>query len=224
MHLVSADVTLAPDRRAALKARHRAALLQAARDLIHERGGREFSVDDLAARADVARRTVFNHFASLDEVLLTVCEEELSVIIDRFLSDIANTPVGDGSRASMFEEIGSAARGADLAPAIAGMYRTLGEPGKSDPKAAVLTQTAFARVTERLRDEVRRRYPAADALDAALLVESLMSGIVVIADHWLQEHAGEIDGSPLDQDALDAWDALLSRLIHSVRSGYMPTD
>jgi TetR/AcrR family transcriptional regulator, regulator of autoinduction and epiphytic fitness len=219
MHLVSTDVTLAPDRRAALKAKHRAAILQAARDLIAERGGREFGVDDLAARADVARRTVFNHFASLDEVLLTVCEEELSVIIDRFLADMAKTPVGDGTRSSMFDELESAARGADLAPAIASMYRILGEPGKSDPKAAVLTQTAFSRVTERLRDEVTRRHPAADELDAALLVESLMSGIVVIADHWLTH-----TGPSLDRASLDAWDALLSRLVHSVRSGYMPTD
>ncbi|MBT2503632.1 TetR/AcrR family transcriptional regulator [Curtobacterium sp. ISL-83] len=211
-------MTLSVDRRAALKAKHRAAILQAARDLIQDRG-RGFSVDDLAARADVARRTVFNHFASLDEVLLAVCDEELSVIIDRFLADMARTPVGDGSRSSMFDELESAARGADLAPAIAGMYRILGAPGKDDPKAAVLTQTAFGRVTERLRAEVARRHPAADALDAALLVESLMSGIVVIAEYWLDQH-----GSSLDQAALDDWDALLSRLVHSVRSGYLPTD
>ncbi|KQR31301.1 MULTISPECIES: TetR/AcrR family transcriptional regulator [Curtobacterium] len=212
-------MTIVTDRRAALKAKHRAAILQAARDLIDERGGRDFSVDDLAARADIARRTVFNHFASLDEVLLAVCEQELSVIIDRFLADMARTPVGDGSRASMFDELESAARGADLAPAIAGMYRILGDPGKDDPKAAVLTQTAFSRVTERLRHEVARRYPAADPLDAALLVEGLMSGIVVIAEHWLAT-----SGPDLDQPALDAWDDLLARLVHSVRSGYMADD
>jgi len=56
-------MTLSIDRRAALKAKHRAAILQAARDLVDERGGRGFSVDELAARADVARRTVFNHFS-----------------------------------------------------------------------------------------------------------------------------------------------------------------
>ena len=219
MHLVFPLVTIVTDRRAALKAKHRAAILQAARDLIDERGGRDFSVDDLAARADIARRTVFNHFASLDEVLLAVCEQELSVIIDRFLADMARTPVGDGSRASMFDELESAARGADLAPAIAGMYRILGDPGKDDPKAAVLTQTAFSRVTERLRHEVARRYPDADPLDAALLVEGLMSGIVVIAEHWLAT-----SGPDLDQPALDAWDDLLARLVHSVRSGYMADD
>ncbi|OIH94399.1 TetR/AcrR family transcriptional regulator [Curtobacterium sp. MCBA15_001] len=209
-------MTLSIDRRAALKAKHRAAILQAARDLIQERGGRDFSVDDLAARADIARRTVFNHFSSLDEVLLAVCEQELSVIIDRFLTDVAATPVGDGSRAAMFDELESAARGADLAPAIASMYRILGEPERENQKAAVLTQTAFTRVTDRLRAEVVRRHPGADELDTALLVESLMSGIVVIAEHWLRT-----TGPRTDQPALDAWDALLARLVHSVRSGYM---
>ncbi|ROP61007.1 TetR family transcriptional regulator [Curtobacterium sp. ZW137] len=218
MHLVCSFVTLSIDRRAALKAKHRAAIVQAARDLVEERGGRGFSVDELAARADVARRTVFNHFSSLDEVLLTVCEEVLSVIIDRFLADMANTPVGDGTRSSMFDEIESAARGADLARAIVRMKSIIGEPDDvADARAAILTQTAFSRVTERLRVEVRRRHPAADALDAALLVESLMSGIVVIAEHWLQT-----TGPRLDQEALDHWDALLARLVHSVRSGYMP--
>ncbi len=211
-------MTLSIDRRAALKAKHRAAILQAARDLIEERGGRDFSVDDLAARADIARRTVFNHFSSLDEVLLAVCEEVLSVIIDRFLADMAKTPVGDGSRASMFEEIESAARGADLARAIVRMKSIIGEPDDvADARAAILTQTAFARVTERLGVEVRRRHPAADELDAALLVDSLMSGIVVIAEHWLKT-----TGPRLDQEAIDDWDALLGRLVHSVRSGYMP--
>ncbi|MCJ1714197.1 TetR/AcrR family transcriptional regulator [Curtobacterium sp. VKM Ac-2922] len=210
-------MTLSIDRRAALKAKHRAAILQAARELVDERRGRGFSVDELAARADVARRTVFNHFSSLDEILLTVCEEVLSVIIDRFLADMANTPVGDGTRSAMFDELESAARGADLAPAIVRMQMVLGEPDEeTDAKAAVLTQTAFSRVSDRLREEVVRRHPAADALDAALLVESLMSGIVVIAEHWLTT-----TGPRLDQEALDDWDALLARLVHSVRSGYM---
>jgi TetR/AcrR family transcriptional regulator of autoinduction and epiphytic fitness len=209
-------VTLSLDRRAALKARHRAAILQAARDLIDERGG-EFSVDELAARADVARRTVFNHFASLDEIRLSVCEEVLSVIIDQFLAEIANTPVGDGSRSAMFDELETAARGTDLPGAIVRLHGILGEPEEDDPKAAALTQTAFARVTGRLRSEVARRHPAADALDTALLVDSLMSGIVVIADHWITT-----TGPRLDDQARDDWDTLLGRLVHSVRSGYLP--
>jgi TetR/AcrR family transcriptional regulator, regulator of autoinduction and epiphytic fitness len=212
-------VTLSTDRRAALKARHRTAILDAARALAAEKGGTGFGVDELAARADVARRTVFNHFGSLDDVLLGVCEIALAGILDDFLVGVASVPVGDGSRASMFDEITSAMRAADLPAAIAGMHDVLGDPAEADGKAAALTQTAFARVTDQLRDEVVRRHPAADPLDAALLVDSLMSGVVLIAKHWITA-----TGARLDDGSRAEWDALLTRLIDSVRSGYAPTD
>ncbi|MGW6228038.1 helix-turn-helix domain-containing protein, partial [Cellulosimicrobium cellulans] len=65
----------ATDRRAALRARHRRAIVDAAASLMEENGGARFTVDELAARADVARRTIFNHFASLDDVVVEVCED-----------------------------------------------------------------------------------------------------------------------------------------------------
>ena len=58
----------ATDRRAALKERSRQAIVQAAAELMDETGGTAFTVDELAERADVSRRTVFNHFASLEEI------------------------------------------------------------------------------------------------------------------------------------------------------------
>lgn len=210
-------MTLSTDRRGAIKARHRQAILDAARELAAERHGAGFSVDELAARADVARRTVFNHFGSLDDVLLGVCEIALAGILDDFLTGIAEIPVGDGSRSSMFDEITTAMRATDLPAAIVGMHDVIGEPSAVDDKAAVLTQTAFARVTGQLRSEVLRRHPAADPLDAALLVDSLMSGVVLLAEHWLTT-----TGPRLDTESRAAWDALLTRLIDSVRSGYAP--
>lgn len=206
------------DRRAAVKVKHRAAILQAARELAEEHGSPAISVDGLATRAGVARRTVFNHFGTLEEVLLAVCEQELSVIVDRFLADMERRPVGDGGRASMFDELESAARGAALAPAVARLARLVG-PVDGNPKAPALTQIAFSRVSDRLREEVIRRHPAADRFDAALLVASLMSGIVVVADDWLAT-----EGPTITDESLAAWDRLLSRLVHSVRSGYLPID
>ncbi|MEK8226313.1 TetR/AcrR family transcriptional regulator [Oerskovia sp. M15] len=74
---------LVGDRRAALKARHRRAIVDAAAALIGESGGTDFSVDELAGRADVSRRTVFNHFGSLDEVVTEVCSEVVGAALDR---------------------------------------------------------------------------------------------------------------------------------------------
>jgi TetR/AcrR family transcriptional regulator of autoinduction and epiphytic fitness len=62
-------------------------------------------VDELAERADVARRTVFDHFAPVDDVLLAVCAETLAVVVDDFLDSVSRMRGSDGGRASMFDEL-----------------------------------------------------------------------------------------------------------------------
>ncbi|WP_433201479.1 TetR/AcrR family transcriptional regulator [Dactylosporangium sp. CS-047395] len=206
-------------RREALKARHRAAILAAARGLIDERDGAHFSVDELAERADVARRTVFNHFASLDDVLLTLGTEVISVLVTDFLAEVAAAPVGDGSRASMFDELARLFRAADLAPAVVSVTKIVGgRHDQDDPRKFMMTHTAFSRVAGALAPEVTRRYAAANPLDVELLVHSLMSGITVIAGRWI-----ELTGAALDDASRAVWDELLTRLLDNIRNGYLPT-
>ena len=207
----------ATDRRAALKARTRRAILDAADALLAERGGPQFSVDELAERADVSRRTVFNHFGSLDDVVLSVCTERLGRVIDEVQAAATATPVGDGSRSSMFDELAQTLRGADLPPAITYLAGALGPLAEgNDPRAQALAEEAFSRVADHLAGELVRRYPRADLLDVQLLVSSLVHGVAVIALHWVTTT------DPAAPDARAAWDALVDRLIHSVRAGYMP--
>lgn len=204
-------------RRDALKARHRAAILDAARALLEEREGGSFSVDELADRADVARRTVFNHFASLDEVLLAACTDALAVLVDDFLASVASTAIGDGSRSSMLDELTVAMLDSDLPTAIATMVRITGGPGRGEDRTNELAGIAFGRVAGRLQIEVARRHPAADPLDVDLLVGSLMNGVSIIAAHWVQQ-----TGARLDEGSRAEWEQLLARLLHSIRAGYMP--
>jgi AcrR family transcriptional regulator len=206
-----------PDRRAALKARHREAILDAARALVREQGGPRFSVDELAQRADVARRTIFNHFASLDEVLLTLCGDALAVIIDDFIAAVAAAPTGDGSRSSVFEELAQTLRSADIPSAIANIAAIIGEPTPGDPRGRALSDEAFARAGDRLVEAVSHRNPSADPLEIEFLVGSLMNGVIVVAKHWITT-----TGVRLDDEGRDAWQHLLSRLIDTVRSGYEP--
>ncbi|WP_377936279.1 TetR/AcrR family transcriptional regulator [Amnibacterium endophyticum] len=209
---------IASDRRTALKLRHRAAILAAAAELVAERGGPSFSVDELAERADVARRTVFNHFAGLDDVLLTVCEETLAVLVEDFLATVAGVPVGDGSPAAMFDELAAAMRASDLPAAIIVVLSVLETTGTSRLPAVDLTEAAFARVVDRLVIEVGRRNPGVDPLDAELLVNSLMHGIAVIAKRWAVARVGRSD-----QEAAAEWALLLEHVLDRTRSGYMPT-
>lgn len=51
-------------------------LVDAARELAAERGSSDFTVAEVTARADVALRTFYRHFAGRDELLLALFEEE----------------------------------------------------------------------------------------------------------------------------------------------------
>jgi TetR/AcrR family transcriptional regulator, regulator of autoinduction and epiphytic fitness len=202
----------APDRRTALKAKHRDAILSAARQLIAEREGPRFTVDELADRADVARRTVFNHFASVDEVVLALCIEALDGVIEDLLGAVAAAPVGAGTPRSVFDGLAESLRSADLPRAISAIVAILGYPGSEDQRGRTLESETFSRVGGRLVRAVNGRYPASDPLDVELLVGSLVSGISVIARHWIR--SGEESAQ---------WADLLSRLLTRVRSGYAPT-
>ncbi|MBX0299171.1 TetR/AcrR family transcriptional regulator [Cryobacterium sp. 1639] len=208
------SVNLAPDRRAELKARHREAILAAADSLIRERGKPQFSVDELAERADVSRRTVFNHFGSLDDVIMTTCTRLLSAVVDEFRAATQATPAGDGSLVALFDEITSAVRAIDLPTVVAYLWGVLDadcETGRS-PHAL---GDVFTRATEQLSIEIADRNTAIDGFEVAIPVSSLMNGVAVVSSHWIARTGGTLDDS-----SRAVWDDLLDRLIDSVRTGY----
>ncbi|MCO8277977.1 TetR/AcrR family transcriptional regulator [Actinoplanes sp. TRM 88003] len=207
-----------PDRRAALKARHRRAILDAARSLIDEGGAARFSVDQLAARADVSRRTIFNHFASIDDVVTTACTEMLAVVIDNFRELVSATPIGPGSRTSMFEGVVAALRATDVPSVIAFFWHALGGFGADDPRPQQIFQATFSRTTADLARELAERNADRDPLEAELLVSSLMHGTEVIAQHWLAA-----TGATTDEASRALWHELLDRLIDTIRTGYRET-
>ncbi|MDP9793368.1 AcrR family transcriptional regulator [Catenuloplanes nepalensis] len=206
---------LPTDRRAALKARHRRDIIDAATALISESGAARFSVDQLAARADVSRRTVFNHFASIDDIVTTACTDVLGVVVDNFRAVFSASPVEPGNRASMFQAVSAALRATDVPSVIAFLYQALGGFDSGDPRPQQIFQATFSRTTDELARELAERNAAEDSLDAELLVSSLMHGVEVIAHRWIAE-----TGAATDDAALALWGRLLDRLIDNIRTGY----
>ncbi len=198
------------DRRAALKARHRDAILAAARELIQERGGPAFGVDELAARADVARRTVFNHFSSLDDVLIGVCETDILVVVEQFRAAIRSTPPASGS---VYDDIALALRATDIPPVLVAVVRTLGVPGSKGARRGMLSQAALERATTDLVDEFQRRDHDASPLGPELIVQFLTAGLVVIGRHWFRRTGGR-----LDAEGRAEWDALVEELVSNLRA------
>jgi AcrR family transcriptional regulator len=198
------------DRRAELKARHREAILDAADSLILDKGKAQFSVDELADRADIARRTVFNHFSSLDDVIMTSCTRTLNRAMDEFLTVASVTPSSHGSRVQLFDEVATAIQAMDLPSLVSYFFGLL----DGDDARTQNADSVFMRSTENLTVELARR-SGADAFEVAILVSTLMNGIGVVAQYWMEQSGGSRDTA-----SRDLWNSLLHRLITIVRDGY----
>ena len=206
------------DRRAVLKQRSRQAIVDAAAALLEEHSGLHFTVDQLAERADVSRRTVFNYFATLDDVVIAVCSDGvLGGLTDTFVSNAVAAPPTDDTPAAMFAEIAHSLRTTDLVGPMAYLTRILGGPDR-DPEApwmGALLLRAFGDVSQRFAGAMASRHPAANALDVHLLVNALVSGLIVLYHHWYAA-----TGATDDDASRAVWDALLEHLLATVASGY----
>jgi len=205
------------DRRAALKARHRAAIVGAARDLIDEHGVHALSADQLADRADVARRTLFNHFSSLDEIVVACLEAELQAALAS-VEDAAEaaTRAADGptATATPLGDLEDLLHAPDLAGAVVRISRLLGGPGDST-RAERVQQEAVRHVSAPLVARLLARHPGLTPLDAALVTTTVMNGMAVLAAAWLEE-----TGGVLDDAARRRWGELLDHLFATLRRGF----
>jgi AcrR family transcriptional regulator len=208
---VPASKRTTTDGRTLLKQRHRRAILDAAAALMEETGGTDFGVDRLAERAEVSRRTVFNHFASIDDIVIEVTGEILSGLIDRF-------QLGE-PRESLYDEVADAIRGTDLVEPMAYLTRVLGgdEPADAatEPAHAVILSRASSQVSERLVSQILDRRPDTDELTVRLLAGALMSGLVELNRRWHAE-----TGASVDDASRAAWSRLLEHLLDTTRRGY----
>ena len=205
------------DRRAQIRERHHRAIIDAAGALLDAKGADGFTVDELAKRAKVSRRTVFNHFASVDDIVIAVCSEVLGDVVETFESQVS-APAGT-SHDGVFDEVAGALRSTDLVTPIAYLTRVLRTPDdEPSQRQAVVLLRAFTEVSERLSVEMLRRHPEADELTTRLLVSSLIGGLVVLHTHWLAATGGSVDAA-----SRAVWHDLLDHLIQRTRDGYALT-
>lgn len=178
-----------------------------------ERSSREFSVDELAARAEVSRRTVFNHFPSIDDVVIAVFGIELGGVVER-LASIPVHPAGPG--ASIFDELAETVRTTDLVTPMVYLTRVLGgdEP-EPTPKQTLMAARTFTEISTGLAAEMSRRHPGTDALLINLLVGALTSGLLVIYQEWFTR-CGAFDTA----QTRSHWARLVERLLESLETGF----
>lgn len=203
------------DRRTLARARHRDAILHAANSLIRAKGSPSFSADELAAQADVARRTIFNHFASLDEVVTVASAQVLAGAVEDIREAATATSPGDGSTASTFTRMATVFRQLDLTPTIAYLAQVLGGH-ETAWRASHAIEDVFSRVTEIMMASTAEGADD-DALGTELLVNSLMGGVTVIAQRWTVQ-----SGCVVDDSTRALWFELVDRMLDQIGSGYGP--
>ena len=193
---------------------------------MHGTAGTDFSVDDLAARAGVSRRTVFNHFPSLDDVIAAVGADAFGTVRDALLAVGPPSPAGrgpDAARGALRDDLVGALRRADLVAPMASLTRGLGLAGEScdadvvPPHQAMLLLRSLSDVSEELAADLAQRHPAVDAVDVELLVAQAMSSLVVLHRHWFARTGGASDPA-----AREVWAALLDRLAPALRTTTPP--
>jgi TetR/AcrR family transcriptional regulator, regulator of autoinduction and epiphytic fitness len=204
------------DRRARLKARTRRAIVDAAAALMDATRGLDFTVDELAERADVSRRTVFNHFGSMDDVVAAVLADAFQGVAEAL--DAGEPPSGDDPHAAMVADLARALRATDLVPALSSLTRGLGLAGWAGCDVAdapslpanevMLLMRSLVGTSEELAERLRRRHPGVDRLDVDLAVGSMMSNLVVLHRYWFTETAG---GS--DTRSRAVWSRLVDRML-----------
>lgn len=183
---------------------------------MEERSGTDFTVDELAERADLSRRTVFNHFSSIDDVVTEVCGDALNAVVETLASV---PPEGDHGEGAMMEEMAAAFRSTDLVSPMAYLTRMLGAPtGDPSPRQALMTLRVFTEVSNRLLTAMLRRRPEADKLAVHLLVGSVAGGVAVLYRHWAAE-TGAVD-TPASRRV---WARHLEQLIGAVQNGHAPS-
>jgi len=195
------------------RVRNRAQILQAAHDLMEERGNPHFSADELAERAGVSRRTVFNHFLSLDEIVTLVCADVLAAAVEDL--QVALNSESTTEIANISHMMAHILNTVDLTPTISYLYRVLSHSGPSQRTEQVL-RDVFARVTDMLTSEAVKRSATADPVEIEIRINSLLGGTGVIAGHWGRETGGEVT-----QETRELWRGLVRRLLEILAPDYL---
>lgn len=205
------------DRREALKFHNRRAIIDAAAALAEERGLGGFTVDDLAARAGVSRRTIFNHFASADDAVYARFSELLGVIVDDFVEIAdATPPPAPSTTGAVFEQLADVIECTELVEPLSRIARLVGT-SEGHPTTVMWAHEVLQTVTARLTAEVAHRNPDADPFVVALLASTLINALAVSFEQWVQE-SGAVD-TPASRTA---WHRLLHAAVDHLRHGFAP--
>ncbi|WP_194288616.1 TetR/AcrR family transcriptional regulator [Ornithinicoccus halotolerans] len=196
-----------PGRRERNKARTREAIVAATRALARERGLEQVTVAQIADRAEISRRTFFNYFGGVDEVVAAGTATTLQALGDAFLA----RPATEDPLAA----VAAALREHPLDRELLLDWRPAGQ--LPEHRLHPLHHQVWRHHEEWLVQLLARRVGDADPLRPRTLAAALMAFFEVVERAWAPR---TVD---LDADeAVAVFNADLLRALDHARSGWRP--
>ncbi|MBD2765813.1 TetR/AcrR family transcriptional regulator [Kocuria sp. cx-455] len=203
------------DKRGALKWHNRRAIVMAAGELTDRHGIQGFTVDDLAAKAGVSRRTIFNHFSSAEDAGYEYLSELVTRLIRAVLAELPDpSERGEQTLGSMYQDLCTAMRSHSLVEALRPLLLQVTEV-KESPTAALWGFRVTSAATERLENVLCERLPDHDRLELQLVATSIINSMSVCMDAWLLRTGGE-----LNDESRRIWDELMSDALLVLGRGF----
>lgn len=199
----SADL---PSARQRQREETRAAIARAAFRVIRRDGTAGLTAEAVAVEAGVSRRTIFNHFASLDEALRPLAR----VWFDAFLVRLARRPDDE----PLIDSLTHLAM-QPMPPESAEMLIALSVAREQSPQARTVIHGILDSWVEWFTDALHERDPRCSQVEIALLARLIPMLAESVTQVWL---AG-IDGPPSLED-LDRHRALTQEAVRYLRSGF----
>lgn len=170
------DAARPSDRRSLVRTQNRDAIASAAADLVLRVGPSHLTVDELAERAGVSRRTVFNHFSSIEEAAFARVNDNFDRLVEDFAPDFVGTP--ETMSTSVSQALTEFVLRSDVLEVIRDSVTTA---GRMVDRQGMDTwgQASIERMIHRLVAIVESLYPQAPAMHIHILCRVLVQTICV---------------------------------------------
>ena len=174
----------APGLRQRKRLQTRERLTRVAMALFLERGFEATTLDDIAAAADISRRSFFHYFASKEDVVFAWQEESTAALI----TAVAARPAGESMLAAAENAISAMIRHLKPGEAIA-----MAQLKRDNPALQARDQVKYEKLERALAEALGRRAGhKSERLQAARLVAMIATGAMRIGgDIWTAEGARE---------------------------------
>lgn len=197
------------DRHQALKLGNREAIKMAALELARTRGLHEFTVTELAEKANVSRRTFFNHFASIDDAIYSGLRDLVLAHFEELAAQLAFAEVN--SLVELFDRVEAVLLSARLDGLLAQIQQIIGQEPKENRAFAGWVPGVLSTVVEDLNDLFAAKLPSESHLRINLFSLTLLQAIIASAEECAHQ---QLVMSP------ERWRELLGQALASLRGGF----